>query len=241
MVVGVVYRPEYGPGRENHNPFSGTLHSGVGGEQVERVRPQRVHHGRVVGHLREQHHALQLGEQRPRRHGTCPFRIDAPLGDGRGQGALARADAIVFGTPTYMGGPSAVFQAFAEASSAVWAEQGWQGKVAAGFTNSAGVNGDKLNTLTSMAVLAAQHGMHWVNLGLPPGWLYTSTGSPDDLNRLGGFLGAMAQSPSDLGPDAAPADADLRTAEHLGRRVALTTAHLVHGRRAHSDGDRIAA
>ena len=42
--------------------------------------------------------------------------------------------------------------------------------------------------------------MHWVNLGLPPGWLYTSTGSPDDLNRLGGFLGAMAQSPSDLGP-----------------------------------------
>jgi NAD(P)H dehydrogenase (quinone) len=155
--------------------------------------------------------------------------------------ALARADAIVFGAPTYMGSPSAVFQAFAEASAAVWAEQGWQGKVAAGFTNSAGVNGDKLNTLTSMAVLAAQHGMHWVNLGLPPGWLYTSTGSPDDLNRLGGFLGAMAQSPSDLGPDAAPAGADLRTAEHLGRRVALTTAHLVHGRRTHSDGDRIAA
>lgn len=155
--------------------------------------------------------------------------------------ALARADAIVFGAPTYMGSPSAVFQAFAEASSAVWAEQGWQGKLAAGFTNSAGVNGDKLNTLISMAVLAAQHGMHWVNLGLPPGWLYTSTGSPDDLNRLGGFLGAMAQSPSDLGPEAAPAGADLRTAEHLGRRVALTTAHLVHGRRAHRDGDRIAA
>ena len=47
-----------------------------------------------------------------------------------------------------------------QASAAVWAEQGWQGKVAAAFTNSAGVNGDKLNTLTSMAVLAAQHGMH---------------------------------------------------------------------------------
>jgi multimeric flavodoxin WrbA len=155
--------------------------------------------------------------------------------------ALGGADAIVFGSPTYMGGPSARFQAFAEASSAVWAEQGWHGKVAAGFTNSAGVNGDKLNTLTSMAVLAAQHGMHWVSLGLPPGWLYTSTGSPEDLNRLGGFLGAMAQSPSDLGPDLAPSAADLRTAEHLGRRVALTTAHLVHGRRAHSDGDRIAA
>ena len=110
--------------------------------------------------------------------------------------------------------------------------QGWQDKVAAGFTNSAGVNGDKLNALTSMAIFAAQHGMHWVNLGLLPGWLYTSTGRPDDLNRLGGFLGAMAQSPSDLGPDVAPSEADLRTAEHLGRRVALPPSQLVHGRGA---------
>jgi multimeric flavodoxin WrbA len=155
--------------------------------------------------------------------------------------ALGGADAIVFGAPTHMGSPSARFQAFAEASSAVWAEQGWADKVAAGFTNSAGVNGDKQNTLTCMAVLAAQHGMHWVSLGLPPGWLYTSAGSPEDLNRLGGFLGAMAQSPSDLGPDLAPSAADLRTAEHLGRRVASTAAHLVHGRRARNDGDRIAA
>ncbi|MGW6916628.1 NAD(P)H-dependent oxidoreductase [Kitasatospora sp. NPDC054939] len=140
--------------------------------------------------------------------------------------SLAGADAIVFGSPTYMGSPSAVFQAFAEASSKVWAEQGWSGKLAAGFTTSAGVNGDKLNALVSMAVLAAQHGMHWVSLGLPPGWLFTSDGTPDDLNRLGGFLGAMAQAPSDLGPDGHPGDGDLRTAEHLGRRVAETAARL---------------
>jgi multimeric flavodoxin WrbA len=146
--------------------------------------------------------------------------------------ALADADAIIFGSPTYMGSPSAAFQTFAEASGKVWGEQGWQGKVAAAFTNSAGVNGDKLNALTSIAALAAQHGMHWVNLGLMPGWLYSSTGSPDDLNRLGGFLGAMAQSPSDLGADVAPSEADLRTAEHLGRRVAQTTAQLARGRAA---------
>jgi multimeric flavodoxin WrbA len=146
--------------------------------------------------------------------------------------ALASADAIIFGSPTYMGSPSAAFQTFAEASSAVWAGQGWRDKVAAGFTNSAGVNGDKLNTLTSFAILAAQHGMHWVSLGLPPGWLYSSTGSPHDLNRLGGFVGAMAQSPSDSGPDLAPAEADLRTAEHLGSRVAAVTAQLLAGRRS---------
>ena len=146
--------------------------------------------------------------------------------------ALAAADAIIFGSPTYMGSASAVFQAFAEASAQVWLQAGWKDKLAAGFTNSAGVNGDKLNTLMSMALFAAQHGMHWVTLGLPPGWVYTSTGSADDLNRLGGFLGAMAQSPSDLGPDLAPSNADLRTAEHLGRRVAQTSAELASGRRA---------
>ncbi|WP_157245103.1 flavodoxin family protein [Nonomuraea typhae] len=144
--------------------------------------------------------------------------------------ALAEADAIIFGTPTYMGSQSAAFQTFAEASVKVWSQMGWRDKIGAAFTNSAGVNGDKLNTLTSLAVFAAQHGMHWVSLGLPPGWLYTSGGTPEDLNRLGGFLGAMAQSPSDLGPEAAPPDADLRTAEHLGRRVAETALRFALGR-----------
>ncbi|MEU8244268.1 flavodoxin family protein [Actinoplanes missouriensis] len=144
--------------------------------------------------------------------------------------ALADAEAIIFGTPTYMGSQSAVFQAFAEASGSIWARQGWRDKIAAGFTTSAGVNGDKLNTLSSLAVFAAQHGMHWVSLGLPPGWLYTTNGDAEDLNRLGGFLGAMAQAPSDAGPDEAPTTGDLRTAEHLGRRVAQVTVELCHGR-----------
>lgn len=144
---------------------------------------------------------------------------------------LSAADAIIFGSPTYMGSQSAVFQAFAEASSIIWSTQRWKDKLAAGFTNSAGVNGDKLNTLVSFTVLAAQHGMHWVSLGLPPGWLFSSNGSPDDLNRLGGFLGAIAQSPSDAGPDSAPSEADLRTASHLGRRVAELAGQPARGRR----------
>ncbi|GGK81529.1 FMN reductase [Planomonospora parontospora subsp. parontospora] len=153
------------------------------------------------------------------------------LTDGLWEG-LSGAEAIIFGSPTYMGSQSAAFQAFAEASAKIWVDMGWRDKVAAGFTNSAGVNGDKLNTLTSMALLAAQHGMTWVTLGLPPGWLYSADGRDDDLNRLGGFLGAMAQSPSDAGPETAPSLADLRTAEHLGRRVAQTALRLASGRRA---------
>ncbi|WP_338888860.1 flavodoxin family protein [Rhodococcus sovatensis] len=137
---------------------------------------------------------------------------------------LDSADAIIFGSPTYMGGASAEFRRFAEESSTAWSTLKWRDKYAAGFTNSAGVNGDKLNTLMSFVLLAAQHGMHWINLGLPPGWLYTTHGSAEDLNRLGGFLGAMAQSPSDAGPELSPPASDLATAEHLGRRVATTVA-----------------
>jgi NAD(P)H dehydrogenase (quinone) len=136
---------------------------------------------------------------------------------------LDNADAIVFGTPTYMAGPSAQFKAFIDATSGRWGEQLWKDKLAAGFTNSAGLNGDKLNTLESLSLFAMQHSMVWVGLGLLPGNT-TSTGSEEDLNRLAGFLGAMAQSNTDAGPDVAPGPSDQRTAAHLGERVALAAA-----------------
>ncbi|MFB7946569.1 hypothetical protein ACFC6L_16825 [Kitasatospora phosalacinea] len=50
------------------------------------------------------------------------------------------------------------------------------------------------------------------------GW-NTSTGSSDDLNRLGSRLGATARSDNDLGPELAPGPSDLRTAETLGREA----------------------
>ncbi|MEU7903514.1 flavodoxin family protein [Actinoplanes sp. NPDC049118] len=132
---------------------------------------------------------------------------------------LDRADAIIFGAPTYMAGVSAPFKAFLDATAGRWAEQGWKDKLAAGFTNSAGINGDKLAALQHLALFAMQHGMVWVGLGLLPG-NHSSTGSPEDLNRLASFLGAMAQSPADLGPEAGPSPSDRRTAAYLGERVA---------------------
>jgi multimeric flavodoxin WrbA len=133
---------------------------------------------------------------------------------------LDASDAIVFGSPTYMGTASAAFHAFAEASSKRWFGAQWKDKLAAGFTNSGSKSGDKLNTLQFFTVLAAQHGMHWVNLGLHPGW-NSSEASEHDLNRLGFFLGAAAQSNTDEGPDAVH-KSDIATAEHLGRRIAET-------------------
>lgn len=129
------------------------------------------------------------------------------------------AHALIMGAPTYMGSVSAGLKEFMEHTSGLWFQQQWQDKLAAGFTNSGSWSGDKLNTLVDMAVFAAQHGMIWVGLGLLPG-NNSSKASPADLNRVGAFLGAMAQSNVDQGPDVVPPESDLKTAEHLGARVA---------------------
>ena len=134
--------------------------------------------------------------------------------------ALKAADALIFGSPTYMGSVSGPFKMFMDATAGIWQEQGWQDKLAAGFTNSASQSGDKLNTLIQLSVFSAQHGMNWVSLGLPPG-NNASTRSTNDLNRIGSYLGAMAQSNADESAETAPPEADHRTAEHLGARVAL--------------------
>lgn len=132
---------------------------------------------------------------------------------------LDQADAIIFGSPTYMGSVSADMKKFMEATSGRWMQMKWADKLAAGFTNSASRNGDKQNTLISFVTLAAQHGMVWINLNQMPG-NNSSAGSEEDVNRLGSSLGAMAQSNADQGADVAPPAADLKTAFLLGQRVA---------------------
>lgn len=133
--------------------------------------------------------------------------------------SLAQADAIVWGAPTYMGSVSAAFKQFMEHTSALWLRQEWKDKLAAGFTNSGSQHGDKLNTLWDLAHFAFQHGMVWIGLDLPGGY-NSSKGSPNDLNRIGAWLGAMSQSNVDQQADTVPPESDQKTAEHLGRRVA---------------------
>jgi NAD(P)H dehydrogenase (quinone) len=142
---------------------------------------------------------------------------------------LDSSDAIVFGAPTYMGTASSAFHVFAEATSKRFMGP-WRDKLAAGFTNSGAKSGDKLNTLQYFTVLASQLGMHWVSLGLTPGW-NSSQASENDLNRLGFYLGAAAQTNVDQGAEAVH-KADIATAEHLGRRVTETAAVFRAGRAA---------
>jgi NAD(P)H dehydrogenase (quinone) len=134
---------------------------------------------------------------------------------------LDASDTIVFGSPTYMGMASWQFKRFADASSKRWFSQAWKDKLAAGFTNSASMNGDKHSTLHYFITLAMQHGMLWASTGLMPA--NTKDASRDDVNYLGSYAGLMAQSPADAGTDEAPPKGDLATAEAFGRRIAELT------------------
>lgn len=149
-----------------------------------------------------------------------PIDADGNLPDG-GWETLDAADAIIMGSPTYMGSVSWQFKKFADASSKPWFAQKWKDKIAAGFTNSAGMNGDKLATLNTMFTLAMQHGMIWVSQGLMPS--NTKGAQRNDVNYLVSYSGAIAQSPSDAGAqDMLPGD--LETARLFGERVASVTA-----------------
>ncbi|NWB09001.1 flavodoxin family protein [Pseudomonas sp. D5002] len=131
---------------------------------------------------------------------------------------LADADAIVFGSPTYMGGPSWQFKKFADASSKPWFEGAWQNKIFGGFTNSASINGDKLNTLEYFFLLSGQHAGIWVGLDIKPANVKAS--KRDDLNRMGSYIAPMAQTPADASPEEM-SSGDLETARLYGARVAL--------------------
>ncbi|MDP4623123.1 MAG: flavodoxin family protein [Hydrogenophaga sp.] len=124
--------------------------------------------------------------------------------------ALDAADAIVFGSPTYMGMASWQFKKIADASSKRWFSSAWKDKIAAGFTISASPSGDKLSTIQYFITLSMQHGMIWV--GQPS--LNDGT-----INRIGSNSGLMAQ----VGPTSPAADipeGDLDTARQYGQRVA---------------------
>lgn len=124
---------------------------------------------------------------------------------------LDASDAIIFGSPTYMGGPAAQFKAFADATGERWYLRKWADKIAAGFTVSGGPSGDKLSTLHYFFTFAMQHGMVWVGFnGLP---------TEDGINRLSSYAGVMGQARQEE-PEVAPTAADKLTGELLGRRVA---------------------
>lgn len=156
----------------------------------------------------------------------------------RDEGLLARlngAEAIIFGSPTYMGSVAAQFKAFADATAGAWFARSWSGKLAAGFTHSGSPSGDKLSTLQYLSLFAAQHGMVWIgNADLPSVY----RGQTDGFNRLNAFLGVMGYTSQSPDEPATVDSGDLLTAEALGRRVAGLVQRLTENDAANAPVER---
>jgi multimeric flavodoxin WrbA len=170
-------------------------------------------------------HTAKIAEAIASTSGAALLPIDAEgnLPEG-GWEQLAAADMIVFGSPTYMGSVSWQFKKFADASSKPWFMKTWRNKLAAGFTNSATLNGDKGSTVTYLFTLSQQHGMFWVGTGMLPANAKAST--RDDVNNLGGSAGLITATPSDASP-AEMIPGDIKTAKAFGERLLEATARLL--------------
>ena len=145
---------------------------------------------------------------------------------------LHNSEAIIFGSPTYIGGVTAQFKLFIEKlAGEVWLKRMWKNKFAAGFTISAGRSGDKLNCLTDMVIFASQMAMIWVPQYILGG-NYSTAGSEKDLNRMAGYLGVMAQGNIDEPADISPPESDKETARMHGRHVAQITAQFIEGQKS---------
>jgi len=163
-------------------------------------------------------HTAQVAEAIAATSGGTLLPIDAEghLPEG-GWEQLQAASVIVFGTPTYMGGPSWQFKKFADASSKAWFTQQWKDKLAAAFTNSASMNGDKLSTLHYLFTLSQQHGMFWVGTGMMPS--NSKAATRNDINYVASSSGLMTTTPSDAGVDEM-VPGDIATARAFGQRIA---------------------
>src|SRR5438445_1874523 len=156
---------------------------------------------------------------------------DGNLPEG-GWETLNAADALIMGSPTYMGSVSWQFKKFADASSKPWYTQAWKDKLAAGFTNSASMNGDKLSTLHYLFTLSQQHGMLWVGTGMMPSNAKAST--RNDINYVASSSGLMTATPSDASADEM-APGHIETAKKFGQRIAQAVGKFAAPAREASD------
>jgi NAD(P)H dehydrogenase (quinone) len=131
---------------------------------------------------------------------------------------LDESDAIIFGSPTYMGSVSSQLKSFMDATSQRYLQRKWVDKLGAAFTVSGSPSGDKLNMLMTCSTFGMQHGMIWVGVA-------ESRVTGEGFNRLGIFFGAAGEAGFEP-PSEMPSAADKLTGEMLGRRVAMLAQRL---------------
>jgi NAD(P)H dehydrogenase (quinone) len=117
------------------------------------------------------------------------------------------ADAVIFGSPTRFGSPTAQFRAFIDSLGGLWAQGKLADKVYAGFTSSQTSHGGQETTLLSLYISL----MHFGGIIVPPGYtdpIKFADGNPYGVSHITG--------PDNLIQVAEPTVAALA---HLARRV----------------------
>lgn len=192
---------------------------------TESVRVAVVYHS-GFGHTEVVARSVAEGVERSGVAGAALLAVDDlpdPKTHAEAWAPLHEADAIAFGSPTYMGSVSAEFKAFIDRTSAFWFDQPWRGKLGAGFTNAGALDGDKRIALSVLQAFTAQHGMLWVPAGFQPN-------DPKGVNRLGSYAGLMTQA--DNGPaETTPPEDDHESARRFGGWIAQCAARWAQGAR----------
>lgn len=155
--------------------------------------------------------AVQEGVESAGAHCVVHEIVGADITEGRWSNdaifaSLDDSDAIIFGTPTYMGSVAGQMKTFMDAVASRWYTKAWDNKLGAAFTASALAGGDKQNSLFTLVTFAMQMCMRWVGTGANPA---------EGLNMNGFYLGVgvSASKAEDIDP------AERKTAVHLGARV----------------------
>jgi NAD(P)H dehydrogenase (quinone) len=117
------------------------------------------------------------------------------------------ADAVIFGSPTRFGSPSAQFRTFIDSLGGLWAKGALADKVYAGFTSSQTLHGGQETTLLNLYVSL----MHFGGILVPPG--YTDPIKFADGNPYG--VGHVTGAENSDEPD----ETTLNALDHLARRV----------------------
>lgn len=132
---------------------------------------------------------------------------------------LAKADAIIFGTPTRFGNMCGQMRQFLDATGKLWSNGALVGKVGSVFTSSATQHGGQESTILSFHTTLLHHGM--IIVGLP----YTFAGQTriDEMTGCSPYGASMIAGGKG---ERMPSANELDGARFQGRHVASIAARL---------------
>ena len=126
---------------------------------------------------------------------------------------LAKADAIIFGTPTRFGNMTGQMRSFLDATGGIWSRGALAGKVGSVFTSSGTQHGGQESTILSMHITLLHHGM--IIAGLP----YTFTGQTT-MDEISGCSPYGASTIAGGSNERFPSANELAGARYQGKYVA---------------------